>query len=206
MTDINPSSPLTECEVFYESRSRLELLVDDWLVDRFEGDAALHLHEPLGKEVVLMNDKAWEDTSLGYVSVLKDGDLFRMYYRGHHHGSGEDARGEPMCYAESRDGIRWTKPNLGLFSFRGSSATTSSSVGMAESTSPPTSGKANWEPTPAWDGAATWSRSSTPAQLSNPTLGTRHWSAGLVVRTRFRENTSITACIPSSRRTDFTGR
>ena len=26
-----------------------------------------------------------------------------------------------MCYAESRDGIRWTKPNLGLFKFRGSS-------------------------------------------------------------------------------------
>ena len=121
MTDINPSSPLTEFKVFYQSRSRLELLVDDWLVERFEGDAALHLHEPSGKEVVLMNDKAWEDTSLGYVSVLKDGDLFRMYYRGHHHGSGEDARGEPMCYAESRDGIRWTKPNLGLFRFRGSS-------------------------------------------------------------------------------------
>ena len=51
-----------------EIRSRLELFVDDWLVERFEGDAALHLHEPLGKEVVLMNDKPWEDTSLGYVS------------------------------------------------------------------------------------------------------------------------------------------
>ena len=166
MTDINPSSPLTEFEVFYQSRSRLELLVDDWLVERFEGDVAQHLHEPLGKEVVLMNDKPWEDTSLGYVSVLKDGDLFRMYYRGHHHGSGEDARGEPMCYAESRDGIRWTKPNLGLFRFRRILGQHHrSSVGMAGKYLPPTSGKANWEPTLAWDGAATWSRSSTPAQL-----------------------------------------
>ena len=43
--------------------SRLELFVDDWLVERFEGDASLHLHKPLGKEVVLMNDKPWEDTS-----------------------------------------------------------------------------------------------------------------------------------------------
>ena len=74
--------------------TRLEVFVDDWLVDRFEGDAARHVHKPLGKEVVLMNDKPWEDTTLGYVSVLKDGDLFRMYYRGHHHGGGEDARGE----------------------------------------------------------------------------------------------------------------
>ena len=103
-----------------EIGSRLELFVDDWLVERFEGDASLHLHKPLGKEVVLMNDRPWEDTSLGYVSVLKDGDLFRMYYRGHHHGSGEDARGEPMCYSESRDGVNWTKPNLGLFEYKGS--------------------------------------------------------------------------------------
>ena len=100
--------------------SRIELFVDDWLVERFEGDASLHLHKPLGKEVVLMNDQPWEDTTMGYVSVLKDGDTFRMYYRGHHHGGGEDARGEPMCYAESRDGIRWTKPNLGFFKFKGS--------------------------------------------------------------------------------------
>ena len=103
-----------------EIGSRRELFIDDWLVDRFEGDAKLHMHKPLGKEVALKNDKPWEDSSLGYVSVLKDGDLFRMYYRGHHHGSGEDARGEPMCYAESRDGIRWTKPNLGLFKYQGS--------------------------------------------------------------------------------------
>ena len=103
-----------------EIGSRLELFVDDWLVDRFEGDAKLHLHKPLGKEVVLMNDQPWEDTTMGYISVLKDGDTFRMYYRGHHHGGGEDARGEPMCYAESRDGIRWTKPNLGFFEFKGS--------------------------------------------------------------------------------------
>lgn len=100
--------------------SRLEMFVDDYLVDRFEGDATLHLHKPLGKEAVLMNDQPWEDTTLGYVSVLKDGGTFRMYYRGRHHGGGEDARGEPMCYAESQDGIRWVKPNLGLFTFNGS--------------------------------------------------------------------------------------
>jgi len=100
--------------------SRLELFVDDSLVDRFEADAVLHLHKPSGKEVVLMNDQPWEDTTMGYFSVLKDGETYRMYYRGHHHGGGEDARGEPMCYAESRDGIRWVKPKLGLFTFKGS--------------------------------------------------------------------------------------
>ena len=103
-----------------EIGSRLELFVDDYLVDRLEGDAALHLHKPLGREVALAGDQPWEDDSMGYFSVMSDGDLFRMYYRGFHHGSGAEARGEPMCYAESKDGIHWTKPNLGLFAYQGS--------------------------------------------------------------------------------------
>ena len=100
--------------------SRLELFVDDYLVDRFEADATFHLHKPSGKEVVLTSDKPWEDPTMGYFAVFLDGDTYRMYYRGHHHGVGEKPRGEPMCYAESKDGIHWVKPNLGLFSFKGS--------------------------------------------------------------------------------------
>ena len=81
--------------------SRLELFVDDWLVDRFERDAAFHLHKPLGKDVVLMNDQPWEDTTMGYFSVLKDGDIYRMYYRGHHHGGGSRHPGWiPRRFAE----------------------------------------------------------------------------------------------------------
>src|SRR3990172_8183110 len=82
--------------------SRLELFVDDYLVDRMEADAALHLHKPSGKEVVLSMDKPWEDTTMGYFAVFLDGDTYRMYYRGHHHGGGPKPRGEPMCYAESK--------------------------------------------------------------------------------------------------------
>jgi hypothetical protein len=99
---------------------RLELFVDEHLADRLEGDAKLHLHKPKGGEVVLTHDKPWEDSSMAYFSALRDGDLYRMYYRGFHHGKGEQARGEPMCYAESKDGIHWVKPNLGLFAYNGS--------------------------------------------------------------------------------------
>lgn len=101
--------------------SRLELFVDDYLVDQFVGEVKLHLHKPVGKEVVLKIDKPWEDPTAGYFAVYPDGDKFCMYYRGRHHGSGPIPRGEPMCYAESKDGIHWVKPNLGLFSFEGSS-------------------------------------------------------------------------------------
>ena len=39
-----------------------------------------------------------------YTTVLQDGDEYRMYYRG------QLFKGKTTCYAESRDGIRWTKP------------------------------------------------------------------------------------------------
>ena len=100
--------------------SRLELFVDEHLVDRLDGDATLHLHKPKGREVVLTNDMPWEDDTMGYFAAFRDGDLYRMYYRGFHHGTGEQARGEPMCYAESEDGIHWVKPKLGLFTYDGS--------------------------------------------------------------------------------------
>jgi len=101
--------------------SRLELFVDKYLVDRLEGDAELYVHKPRGHEVVLADDTPWE-SSTAYFAALRDGDLFRMYYRGFHHGTGEQALGEPMCYAESRDGVNWVKPDLGLFEFEGSPA------------------------------------------------------------------------------------
>ncbi len=99
---------------------RLELFIDGHLIDRIEGDARLHLHKPKGREVALTNGKPWESGDMGYFAVLRDGDLYRMYYRGFHHGTGAQARGEPMCYAESKDGIHWTKPKLGLFAYDGS--------------------------------------------------------------------------------------
>jgi hypothetical protein len=103
-----------------ELGSRLELFVDDYVVERFEGNAALHVHKPGGREVVLATDKPWEEETAGYFAVSREDSTYRMYYRAHHHGSGEKPRGEPMCYAESRDGLHWVKPNLGLFMFKGS--------------------------------------------------------------------------------------
>ncbi|HJN14025.1 MAG TPA: hypothetical protein QGH10_00965, partial [Armatimonadota bacterium] len=100
--------------------SRLELFVDDCLVDRLEGDAKLHLHKPAGREVALANDRPWEDSHMAYFAALRDGDLYRMYYRPSHHGTGPEALGEAMCYAESTDGIHWVKPGLGLFAYEGS--------------------------------------------------------------------------------------
>jgi hypothetical protein len=115
----HPEQPEREAMASTDIGSRLELFVDDVLVDRLEGDAEFQLHRPQARNVVLTDDRPWE-SSTAYFAVRKDDGVFRMYYRGFHHGTDEKALGEPTCYAESRDGIDWAKPNLGLFTFEGS--------------------------------------------------------------------------------------
>jgi len=104
--------------------SRLELFVDEHLVAGLQGDARLHLHKPEPREVVLVTDAPWEGNTSAYYTVFQDGDRYRMYYRGSHYDTvtRKAAHREVTCYAESTDGICWTKPELGLFEFEGSKA------------------------------------------------------------------------------------
>jgi hypothetical protein len=102
--------------------SRLELFVDDFLIEKLAGAAAHHLHKPVPRGVALVTDAPWEGNTCAYYTVFQDGDLLRMYYRGWHFDrkTEKPAHRELTCYAESRDGVHWTKPNLGLFEFDGS--------------------------------------------------------------------------------------
>jgi hypothetical protein len=101
-----------------ELGNRLELFVDDFLIERLD-DAALKLHEPTFAGVALRFDRAWEGAFCGYVTVLKEGDLFRMWYRGLPKAGRDGSADEVTCYAESGDGVIWKKPNLGLFDVQG---------------------------------------------------------------------------------------
>ncbi len=94
---------------------RLQLFVDRSLIDARAG-ADLVLHSPVPREVAFAFDRPWEGETSAYPTVLKDGDVYRAYYR----GSGHEGTHEVTGYAESRDGITWTKPALGLFEFGGS--------------------------------------------------------------------------------------
>ena len=95
--------------------SQRELFVDRYIIDRLDG-TSLKLHHPQPAEVAIRYDKPWEDCLAFYTTVLKDGDIYRMYYRGSLMGSSP----HPTCYAESADGIHWTKPDLGLVEVNGS--------------------------------------------------------------------------------------
>ena len=104
--------------------SRLELFADDFLIEKLSDGASQHLHSPTAREVALVTDNPWEGNTSAYYTIFQDGDLYRMYYRGSHYDTTtkKATHREFACYAESRDGIEWKKPELGLFDFKGSKA------------------------------------------------------------------------------------
>lgn len=58
-----------------------------------------------------------------YGTVIKQEDTFRMWYLGMHETEVKAGQApgwwRPMCYAESQDGVHWTKPELGLVELNG---------------------------------------------------------------------------------------
>jgi len=58
----------------------------------------------------------WEKGTGGYFRVIEDGGKLKMYY-----GAFVES-GHGLAYAESDDGLRWTKPELGLVEINGSKA------------------------------------------------------------------------------------
>ena len=99
--------------------SRLEPFVDDYLIEKMTG-AELVLHRPTPREVAIVHDEPWEGASSYYHTVFRDDDLYRMYYRGCNWNESAHDVHEVICYAHGKDGIRWTKPDLGLAEFNGS--------------------------------------------------------------------------------------
>jgi len=115
-------TPVEKEPAVIEIGGRRELFVDEYLIERFGGGARLILHRPTMREVVMEHDKPWEGNTSGYHTFFKDGEVYRMYYRGWHHEGEKEAHSPVTCYAESKDGIHWKRPDLGLFEFKGSKA------------------------------------------------------------------------------------
>ena len=108
-----------------------QLFVDHYLIDSADG-VELELHRPRSAGNVLTTDAPWEGSTCDYHTVIKDGDTYRMYYRGTSHDGYEiESLMKPgeakipvhvdlTSYAESRDGITWTRPSLGIVEYEGS--------------------------------------------------------------------------------------
>ena len=97
--------------------TRRELFVDGRLIDQLK-EARLTLHAPQPREISVKFDQPWEGLYSGYTTILKAGDVFRLYYRGMP-AARHALDTEVTCVAESKGGIHWTKPKLGLFEVQG---------------------------------------------------------------------------------------
>jgi len=98
--------------------NRRELFVDYSIIEKLE-NTRLELHHPHAEDIALKFDKPWEGFYCSYITVIKDDKIWRMYYRGLPHAENWDDPIAVTCYAESKDGIHWVKPNLGLFNVMG---------------------------------------------------------------------------------------
>ena len=68
---------------------------------------------------VLKSDKPWESFCINPCTVIREGNTWRMWYEcfDSDYKSDNDAY---YCYAESKDGVRWEKPDLGIVEYKGS--------------------------------------------------------------------------------------
>lgn len=113
---VGVSAPAAEAPI--ELGDRRELFVDSHLIEKLSA-VRLHLHEPRDEGEVLQFDAPWEGIHSGYCTMIQDGARFLAYYRGLPVTGRDGTANEVTCVAESEDGIRWTKPKLGLFEGRG---------------------------------------------------------------------------------------
>ncbi len=68
----------------------------------------------------LVADKPWEDFLVNaWCTVMEDDGRYRMWYEAYDKSYTSDLQAR-YCYAESTDGIHWTKPSLGIETFNGS--------------------------------------------------------------------------------------
>ena len=112
------------------------------------------LHHPSPQNVAVQFDAPWEGCFSGYKVVIRDDDVCRLCYHSSP-SAGEPAAAPPRCcYAESHEGITFTRPSFGLHEFAGSRENNLILVG---------------------DGADGFAPSSTRALTWRPTSATKRW-------------------------------
>ena len=70
--------------------SRLELFVDDWLIEKMNG-VSLQMHSPIPQEVVLEFNQPWEGSISYDPVVMKEGNRYRL--------CGSESTWEDQCTA-----------------------------------------------------------------------------------------------------------
>jgi len=103
-----------------------QLFVDDYVVvEKHNVVRALgKVTKANGGRPVLVADRPWESDNILIGSVFREEGKFKMFYKvGYAEPEPNDTPGITqlrVAYADSSDGLHWTKPNLGIRTFRNS--------------------------------------------------------------------------------------
>ena len=98
-------------------KDKREIFVDCHLIEKLQG-INLKMHTPIDEGPVFFFNKPWEGAFSGYVTIVKDNNIYRAYYRGAPRAN-DGSLIETTCYAESKDGITWIKPNVSIYEVNG---------------------------------------------------------------------------------------
>ena len=83
-----------------------------------QAGTTLTVNPPFRSDVVIRRDRPWESFMITfYLSVLDEDGKLRMWY-----DTRESTTVAHLAYAESTDGLNWSKPELGIAEHRGSTA------------------------------------------------------------------------------------
>jgi len=106
--------------------SRKQLFVDELFFSTSKG-VTLKIRSPRKTgDVILKPGHPWERATLNWFNVIQDrgridvNAKYRMWYEAYDVDGWPTGDDTSFCYAESRDGTHWTKPHLGLFSYKNS--------------------------------------------------------------------------------------
>lgn len=75
-------------------------------------------NKPEKRDIVMVCDEPWEGNATDFFTIINDNGLYRMYYEAW--GLHDNPLNIKVCYAESRDGLHWEKPKLGIVEYNGS--------------------------------------------------------------------------------------
>ncbi|MBT7215834.1 hypothetical protein OAL36_01310 [Akkermansiaceae bacterium] len=108
--------------------SRRELFVDNYILGSLRGSAKRRLFAMTPAtnkttDVAMTHDADWEGPWCRYAKYIQDNGVIKAWYMGHHtYGWNKNMKiaGGRLCYAISKDGHTFEKPNLGIYDWIGS--------------------------------------------------------------------------------------
>ena len=99
---------ISAAEEVIDIGSRRQLFLEDHLIGELKG-VRQELHSPVRRNIAIKPEHPWEKHGVSYMIAFRDQGKFRAWYRVDASALDQEKRHSMTAYAESDDGIHWTK-------------------------------------------------------------------------------------------------